>query len=441
MQNTTHEPVAALMERFDAFQRAFNGKSCKPLRSLQNTAMQRVVAMGFPTQKHEEWRYTNLTALYAGVFAPAAPREAPAPEGIAGPLVEADPDSPVLVFLDGAYMPDASKQAPLPGVTIMPISEAIRTRTGEVLAALDATGAGGANVFAEMNSAFLADGAWIMAERGTPASKPIRILHLSSGNETASMASPRVAVLAERGASVAVTEIHAVLGEGRCYENARTDIALREGASVEHARVQLGNDLSLHTSNTHTLQSKDSTFVSHVYTLGGALTRNDMSSVLDGENAEARLFGLALAGGESHVDNHTRIDHARPRGRSIERYKGIVGGAGRSVFSGRIIVRPDAQKTDARQSNSHLLLSNEASADAKPQLEIFADDVKCTHGATVGRLDENALFYLRSRGLGLEEARGLLTYAFAGELLEELADSRLGEALDGVLRERLLRIF
>src|SRR5262249_27774592 len=226
-------------------------------------------------------------------------------------------------------------------------------------------------------------------------------------------------------------------GSGRVYfTNAVTEAVVAEGAALDHYRVQREGEEAFHVATVQVRQEQDSRFTSHVVSVGGALARTDLNVVLDGEGSEATLNGLSLAAGDQLVDHHTRIDHARPRCTSHELYKGILRGRARGVFNGKIHVHPDAQQTDARQTSRTLLLSDDAVIDAKPQLEIFADDVKCTHGASIGQLDEEQLFYLRTRGIGAEAARELLTYAFANEVFGRIPIGPLRAELEGLLFAR-----
>ena len=265
----------------------------------------------------------------------------------------------------------------------------------------------------------------------------MHLVFLASASPAPGVSYPRVLVAAERGASVTVVESYASLGEGAHFTCAQTELLAADGASIDLTRLQFENAESRHVSGTFGRQGRDARIATRTFTLGGTLVRNDVAVVLDGENGAVVMDGLSIAGAGQHVDTHTMIDHAKPLCSSREAYKGVIDGNGRGVFSGRIIVRRNAQKTDARQSNNSLLLSNEAAADSKPQLEIFADDVKCTHGATVGRLDEDALFYLRARGIGVDDARAILTYAFAGEIVARVPVAAVREHLDTLILQRL----
>jgi len=247
---------------------------------------------------------------------------------------------------------------------------------------------------------------------------PIHVIFLSGADGSTVMAHPRTLVVTGAGADARIVESYVGVQGEKYFTNAVTEIFVGENAGVDHYRVQEESAEAFHIGSLHAHTSRSSRFASHSFTLGGKLVRNDAVAILDGEGGDCTMNGLYLADRDRLVDNHTTIDHAKPHCGSHEVYKGILGGASRAVFNGKIIVRQDAQKTDAKQTNRALLLTDGATINTKPQLEIFADDVKCTHGAAIGQLDEDAMFYLRARGIGLLEARNLLIHAFAGEVLD-----------------------
>jgi Fe-S cluster assembly protein SufD len=281
------------------------------------------------------------------------------------------------------------------------------------------------------------DGACLFVSRDEAPSQPIHVLHLASGSAPERVQHPRLLVVAERESRITLIQDFVSLGSARGFSNAVAEIDVADGASVDLVLLQRENAAGFHVSNLAARIGRAARFGVHTLTLGGGFVRNDLEALIAEEGACARLDGLYVAGGEQLVDNHTLVDHAVPHGESHERYKGVLGGSARGVFRGRVIVRPDAQKTSASQSNANILLGEGAEIDAKPQLEIWADDVKCSHGATIGRLDEDALFYLRARGIGEAEARGLLIQGFAAEVLASLPSPALAEGLAELLRERL----
>ena len=266
---------------------------------------------------------------------------------------------------------------------------------------------------------------------------PIELLFLTAADGKPVVSYPRILIVAGRDSQAQIVETYRGFGGAPYFTNAVTEVVVGDGAVLEHYKLQEEHEAALHFGMLAAKQGASSTFTSHNIALGAALARNEIAAVLDGEGADCNLNGLYLAARQQHVDNYTTLDHAKPHSTSHELYKGILDGKGQGVFHGRIIVRPDAQKTDAIQRNKNLLLSESAVINTKPQLEIYADDVKCTHGATVGQVDPEAVFYLRSRGIVLEEARRLLTYAFASEMTARMKVESIREHLGTALFTRL----
>jgi Fe-S cluster assembly protein SufD len=291
--------------------------------------------------------------------------------------------------------------------------------------------------FTALGTAFLRDGAFIECADGAGLDLPVYLLFLSSGKGSPYVSAPRCLVVAGRNSRLSIVEHYAAVGDPVYWTNAVAEIIAGEGSVVEHDKLQTEGTRAFHIGSTHILLGARASFTSNAISLGGSLVRNNVSAQFDGEEAECTLNGLSLATGKQHVDNHTTIDHARAHCTSHELYASILDGNSRGVFNGKIFVRRDAQKTDAKQTNRTLLLSDGATIDTKPQLEIFADDVKCTHGATVGQLDEDQVFYLRSRGIDHVAARDLLTYAFASNVINRVHVDALRTQLDTMLRTRL----
>ena len=294
-----------------------------------------------------------------------------------------------------------------------------------------------ASPFAALNTAMIQEGGFVRISAGVELSQPIHLLYVATPEATGGVTHPRNLILVERGARAAVVESYVAAGSGAYWTNAVSEVSLGAGAWLEHARIQRESEQAYHIGLTHVDQQRDSHYRSFSMGMGGALARHNLHARLNGENVETLLYGLYLTRGEQLVDNHTAIYHDHPNCRSWEVYKGVLDGRSRAVFNGKVFVRPEAQKTDAKQTNRNLLLSEGTKVDTKPQLEIFADDVKCTHGATVGRLDDLALFYARSRGVPASEAQRLLTYAFAAEVTAEISMAPVREELERLVRERL----
>lgn len=398
------------------------------LRELRGEAWERFRSLGFPTTKHEEWKYTNVAPIARAAFRTAQSRE-PASPPLAGM------DGPRLVFVNGRFHPGLSLRALPKGVRAGSLREAsLREVFGERVARYARFDR---HPFVALNTALFEDGALVEIGRGVVVEQPIRLVHLSAPGQEPSACHPRVLILAGEQSQASIIEVYLSLGEGIFFTNAVTELAAAQDAVVEHYRIEQEAPRVYHIATVQYHQGRGASILSHNVVFGGGLVRNDVNSVLDGEGAECILNGLYVAGGEQHVDNHTALDHAQPHTSSREYYKGVLDGKATGVFNGKIIVRPGAQKTDAIQSNKNLLLSTEASINTKPQLEIYADDVRCTHGATVGQLDEEAIFYLRTRAIPRETARELLTYAFAADVLGRMKVDAVREQLEGELFRRL----
>jgi Fe-S cluster assembly protein SufD len=424
------------LARSEDFRRA-QGSEPGWLAALRADALAAFGESGLPSTRLEEWRYTNVTPLAKIPFEVAArghsvSREAL--ESLAFPLFACS----LYVFVNGRYAPEFSAPLANPDASWIESIAALRARSPERLEpylgrCIDVKG----HPFAALNSAFLDDGAFVYVPRAAEAGQPIHLVFVATEAERHAVVHPRVLIAAERGSRVTVIQDHICLGESAGFTNAVTEVHAGAGSEVNLVLVQREHDHHFHVSNLQVQQERDARFASHTLTLGGALVRNDAAALLADEGAECTMNGLFIGGDEQLVDNHTLIDHAVPHCTSRELYKGVLGGRSRGVFRGRVIVRPDAQQTNAEQSNPNVLLSRGAEVNTKPQLEIYADDVKCSHGTSIGQLDADALFYLRSRGLGEERARDLLTRGFALEVLQALPVPALAEGLDDVLLERL----
>ena len=290
--------------------------------------------------------------------------------------------------------------------------------------------------FVALNTAFLEDGAFLHVPANVVVPEPVHVLYFSTGSEP-HVTHPRTIIVAGDNSQVKVVESYAGPDGERYLTNAVTEIVCGQNSHVEHYRVQCESHQACHVSSTHVFLERSAVYAQQNVTFGGAVVRNDVQAVMGGEGVHCTLNGLYLANGTRLVDNHTAIDHAKPHCESHEIYKGMLDGQSRGVFNGKIFVRPHAQKTDAKQTNQVLLLSDDATINTKPQLEIFADDVKCTHGATVGQLDETALFYLRARGIGITQARAMLVHAFASDINDRVTIEPLRDALEETLLTEL----
>ena len=390
-----------------------------PLQALRRAGFERFLAHGLPTTQQEAWRFTNLKPLEQRSFALGRPSR----NGIASVTGGI---APGLVFVHGHYRKDLSAKPE--GVEVTNLAEALRSPG--VVERVGAAGEG--EPFVALNTAFLEDGAFLRVRKGFRLPVPLHLLFLG----TTKAAHPRNLYVIEEGAEADVVETYLSAGETPHLTNAVSEIHLAQGAKLSHYRLQL-EGASYHFGTVRARLERDARLVSHNIACGGALTRNEIVAALDGENAHCTLNGLTLIRGTQHVDNYTRLEHRKPHCESHELYKGVLDGQASGVFTGKIHVFPDAQKTDAYQASANLLLTDTATVDAQPQLEIYADDVKCSHGSTVGQLDKDALFYLRSRGLKEAAARHVLVRAFAGDVADRILIPAVRQRVDAILAERL----
>lgn len=398
-------------------------------------ALDRFAQAGFPSMRDEEWKYTSVAAIEKRAFT-AMPNGA-GPGGLESGIAThlfADLAGHRLVFVDGRAAPALSLVGRLPfGVSVGTLGDMLE-RTPEALEPF-LSQIHHQTIFGSLNTAFMSDGAYVHLPRGVVLEEPIHLLFVATSPNAA--IHPRNLIVAEAGAQATVIE-HYVGRDGvEYFTNAVTQIFAAEGAAVEHCKLQQEAAQGFHVGAIHAAQGRDSRFVSHSMAFGAALARNDITTQFDAAGCSATLNGLYVAGGRQHVDHHTRIDHAQPDGTSREYYRGVLDGRSRGVFNGKVIVHAGAQHTDAEQLNHNLLLSEGSEIDTKPQLEIYADDVKCTHGATVGQLDDAQLFYLRSRGVEEATARALLTYAFAQDVIDRIRIAPVRARLKQLLLSRL----
>jgi len=414
--------MTAVSEQTGAWLAEFAGqKPAEPwLQGLRDAAFRRFAELGFPTTKNEEWRFTNVAPIARAKFAAAEPGSW---GGYHSPFAY---EGIQLVFMNGACVGQASD---LPkGLQAGNLGPAAATHLGKY-ADFDR------NAFVALNTALLTSGAFVQVARGTVVEQPIQIVYFSTGGQAGSVPHVQPRTLIVVGANAQCTVVETYIGTGKYFTNAVTEVVAGDGAVIDHYKVQLEAPEAFHIATMQANLGRSANFSSHSIALGGALVRNDANATL-AEGTEATLNGLYVVNGTQHIDNHTEIDHAKPHGTSHEVYKGILDGKATAVFNGRIIVRKDAQKTDSKQTNKNLVLSDDAVIDTKPELQIFADDVRCTHGATIGQLDEESMFYMRSRGIGREQARSLLTYAFAQDIVDRIKVPALKEQLEKVLFEK-----
>jgi Fe-S cluster assembly protein SufD len=393
---------------------------------LREQAFSRFAKTGFPTTHEEEWRFTNVAPIARAAFDAAVP----APGGATA--APAFTEGVRLVFVNGfaAGIPELPA-----GVSAGPLTEGAMQYMGQLCPTAPR------NAFVDLNTAFFGAGLQLQIARGTVTPQPIHIVYITVDGARPAATHPRTLVVAGPGAQCNIVETHIHAGESAAayFTNAVTEIAAANGAVVEYCKIQLEGSGAFHIGSVFAGLGRSASFRSTAIDLGGALVRNDVNVKLS-EGSDAVLNGLYIVNGSQHVDNHTALDHAEPHGTSRELYKGILDGQAKAVFNGRVLVRKDAQKTDSKQTNKNLVLSDSAVIDTKPELQIFADDVRCTHGATIGQLDAESIFYLKSRGIGASEARNLLTYAFAQDVVNlikaEPVRAALEQALPGKFNDR-----
>jgi Fe-S cluster assembly protein SufD len=411
------------------------------LQDLRDRAAARFTALGFPTVRDEEWRFTNVAPIAAAEFRPTGADAVHATEAELSGYLYSDAAIRVVV-VNGQYVPALSRTAGLPaGVRVGSLAAAVTDHTEVVQRYLGRLAEFGTRAFTALNTALAADGAYVYIPDGVVLDQPIHLLFVTTASASSGpiMSTARALIVAGERSQARIVETYVGPRGTSYFTNAVTEVVAGESSVVDHYKVQQESLAAFHIASMHVHAARSASFSSHSFSLGGKLARNDANALLDGEGAECTLNGLYLADGDRLIDNHTSIDHAKAHCPSHEIYKGILGGRARAVFNGKIVVRQDAQKTDAKQTNRALLLSDEAMINTKPQLEIFADDVKCTHGAAIGQLDEDAIFYLRARGLTYFEARDMLIHAFAGDILDRVKIEPLRVALEAELYAQLAK--
>lgn len=431
-----HGDSEILLRRFKQLPAELNPPWLKVLRA---SALNKFVTQGFPTIKDEEWRFTNV--------APILDLALHAPEQPARKVTEADLkqfsfgdlNTRRIVFIDGHFAPELSN-ASGNGVDVLSMRNALGSPWVERHLARHASFE--ENAFAALNTALFHDGVFVSVPSRRVLERPIHILHIVTEPQSGAVFQPRNLIVVGEAASAKVIEHYVSLGNGTAepyLTNAVTELVLGEEALLEHVKFQAESEKAFHVATLQAHQAKSSVWTSHSISTGAHLARNNIQTILGDQGCNCIMNGLYLGRGDQLVDHHTVMDHAKPHCESHEYYHGILADRARGVFNGKIFVRKDAQKTNAKQTNRNLLLSDDAVIDTKPQLEIFADDVKCTHGATIGQLDEKSLFYLQARGIPKAMARRMLIYAFASEVIDRITLPQIREELDKVLIDRFTR--
>ena len=425
-------------EQFSRLERRVAGRDWAWFQPIRRAALARFTDMGFPTTRDEDWRFTSVAPIAQTAFAPA-------PEEFGG-LTRRDLEAFTfpglacsrLVFVNGRYSAELSSRTPLPGgVVVGNLASALTVYPDPVEAHLARYADFHHDAFTALNTAFMEDGAFVFIRRGTVLEEPIHLLFVSTQTAAPVITHPRNLIVADEDSQATIVEDYVSLGGDVYFSNGVTEVVVGQNGVMSHYLIERESPRAFNVSTLRIQQARSSNVTSHSVLVGGALVRNNVHPILAGEGGECVINGLFMATGRQHMDNYMRVEHASPRCDSRQFYHGILDGSSRGVFHGRIVVHKEAQKTDAKQTNRNLLLSEDAQIDTKPQLEIYADDVKCTHGATIGQVNEEAVFYLRSRGIAKESARAILLFAFAQESLERMKIAPIREHLEGLVAQWL----
>ena len=429
---------SGFLAAFDEFARQSAAQGPAWLARLREEASARFAKLGFPTLRHEDWRFTDVARLAKTTFTLAERPAQPVTLFDLAPFMLGAFTGHRLVFVNGCHAPALSRAGDLPaGCAVSSLAEALVADAAALEPVLARYAAYQEQSFTALNTAFMRDGAYIRIPDRTVVSEPIHLLYVTVPGGTPAVVHPRNLIIVGQSSQAAIVESYVGLGAGVYFTNTVTELVADEDTVVDHYKVELESPDAFHIGMLQFHQGRSSALTSHCISLGGGLVRHDINAMLAGEGCHTTLNGLFMEDNAQHVDNHLRVEHARPHGTSREYFRGILDGQARGVFTGRIVVHKGAQKTDAKQTNKNLLLSADAQVDSKPQLEIFANDVKCTHGATIGQIDNEALFYLRSRGIPEPAARSLLTYAFAQQSLTEIKVEPLRRQLHAAVVARL----
>ncbi|GAB3972451.1 Fe-S cluster assembly protein SufD [Spirosoma terrae] len=425
-----------LLAAFKTNEERMNGESKTPFHQLRRAALNQFDLLGFPTIRHEEWKYSNVSGLFKEAFVLDSTPVLTAQDLVS--LEIPNLDGNILYFVNGRYQPELSHiVSPADQVQITNFAEAVKNNP-ELISSHFANYADyQENAFTALNTALANDGVVVHVPDNVTVEQPIILRFITDSREQNVASQPRNLVVVGKNAEVMMAESFRTLGDRASFVNVVTEIALAREARMQYYKVQDESQKAYHIGTTQVYQADNSHFYSATVTLNGNFIRNNLNIVLNGQYAEAFMYGLYMPNGRQHIDNHTLVDHAMPNSYSSELYKGILDDNSTGVFNGKIFVRPDAQKTNAYQSCKNVVLSSGASMNTKPQLEIFADDVKCSHGTTTGQLNDEALFYMRSRGIPKDEARSLLLYAFSQDVLSQIKIQPIREYLERVVTEKL----
>ncbi|MBK7230068.1 MAG: Fe-S cluster assembly protein SufD [Ignavibacteriales bacterium] len=424
------------INQFDEFEKSLNGEKSSDFHKVRKDAISKFAKLTFPTQKDEEWKYTNVSSLLKHNFSPVPVKENVSSETINKFLFDKMEHS-LLVFVNGNFSSELSKLIDIPkGVVIGSLAEALKNNNPIVKKHLGKYAENDNYFFTTLSSAFTKDGAFIYVPDGKVVEDPIHIIFITKSGSEKILTQPRNLFVAGKNSEVTIIE-HYVSDEDSIYfTNSVTEIVADENAIVDHIKLQEESNKAFHIARMEVDQERSSNFSSHLISHGAEISRNDFNAKFNDDGSECMLNGLFMIGDEQLFDAHTMIDHAKPHCNSHEHYKGILQDKSKGVFNGKVMVRQDAQKTNAFQQNNTILLSDDAVMNTKPQLEIFADDVKCSHGATIGKLNDEAKFYLKSRGIGEDAATAILIHAFASDVITSIKIPALRDYLEEIITKR-----
>ncbi|GAB3692435.1 Fe-S cluster assembly protein SufD [Spirosoma flavus] len=425
-----------LLAAFRDNEERMNGASKTALHQLRRSALKQFDQLGFPTIRNEEWKYSSVNGLLKESF--DLDESTTLTVDDLAPLEIPNLDGNILYFVNGRYHAELSRiVSPANEIQITSFADALKSEPDFIGTHFARYADYQESAFTALNTALASDGVVVRVPANTIVEQPIILRFITDARGRNSASQPRNLIVVGKNAEVMMAESYRTLGEGASFVNVVTEIVLERDARMQYYKVQNETDKAYHVGTTQVYQTDNSHFYSATVTLDGNFIRNNLNIVLNGQNAEAFMYGLYMPNGRQHVDNHTLVDHAMPNSYSNELYKGILDDNSTGVFNGKIFVRPDAQKTNAYQSCKNVVLSPNATMNTKPQLEIFADDVKCSHGTTTGQLNDEALFYMRSRGIPKDEARSLLLYAFSQDVLSQIKIQPIREYLERVVAEKL----
>jgi Fe-S cluster assembly protein SufD len=424
------------LNEFKKFENSLNGESALPIHGIRKEAISNFSKLDFPNTKDEEWKYTNISPLLKYNFKPATTKPEVFADQVNKFLFDKLEHS-LLVFINGQFEEKLSKIKDLPeGVIAGSIAKAIKEKSPVVEKHFGKYSDSKNQIFTALSTAYTKDGAFVFIPEGKIVEGPVHILFLTSSGDENILSQPRNLFVAGKNSQVTIIEHFSSLDQSIYFTNSVTEIVAEENAIVSHIKLQEESKKAFHIGRMEVEQERASNFTSYAISLGGDISRNDFNCTFNDEGGESTLNGLFLLNGNQLFDVHTLIDHAKPHCNSHEHYKGILDDKSRGVFNGKVMVRKDAQKTNAFQENNNIILSNDALVNTKPQLEIFADDVKCSHGATIGQLDDDSMFYLKSRGIGEETAKTILIHAFASDVVQTIKIKAVKDYIEEILTQR-----